>query len=373
MKKKQIFLNEVNHNNNKQQVKSILKKNLNIKAKEEIQKEILESIKQNMNNIKTNLCASKESINVNDKLNTQQKEDFINYNGENISMLSNNSGTDNNVNVNNVDKNKVSKNILINENPESKDKESNDNEFEIIPVKKNSDNLSRNLHLFDSSSTSNTYHKKINNISINKNNITEKNSEKSDKNTLKKNEAEIISFFWDIRLPSSYAFKFIENGFDDLNVIIEMEKTGIAISNKNLEDIGFSKAGERAKILIYLEDKAGVFPIILEKKILFKNKDNFNSLSKFLEEYDCSKFINNFKNNGYYNSELLFCQMLSREPITKDNIIKDFGIKEEYYINNILKGLEDKSQIYLKKLSKKNNNIDVNNISNFSCESCLIF
>ena len=62
-----------------------------------------------------------------------------------------------------------------------------------------------------------------------------------------------------------------------------MEKKGIAISNKNLEDIGFSKAGERAKILIYLEDKAGVFPRILEKKILFKNKDNFNRITLIVE------------------------------------------------------------------------------------------
>ena len=370
MKKHQIYLNEVNHNNKKHQVQNILRKNVNIKAKEEIQKEILELIKQNMNNIKTNLCNSKESINDNDKINTLQKEDFINYNGEKLSMQSNSSVLDSN--LNNVNKNKISKNILINENSGSKDKESNDSEFEKIPIKNNKDNLSRNIPLFDSSSTSNTYHKKINNISINKNNISEKNSEKSGKNTLKKNEAEIISFFWDIRLPSSYAFKFLENGFDDLNALIEKEKTGIAISDKKLEEIGFSKAGERAKIIIYLEDKAGAFPIILEKKILFKNKDNFNSLGKFLEEYGCSKFINNFKNNGYYNSELLFCQMLSREPITKDNIIKDFGIKEEYHINNILKGLEDKSKIYFKKLSKVNNNIDVNNLSNFSCESCLI-
>ena len=64
--------------------------------------------------------------------------------------------------------------------------------------------------------------------------------------------------------------------------------------------------------------------------------------------------------------------MLIREPINKNNIIKDLGIKDEYYINNILRGLEDESKKYLKKLKKIYNFFDLNYTNNYCCDSCLI-
>ena len=52
----------------------------------------------------------------------------------------------------------------------------------------------------------------------------------------------------------------LDNGFDDLEVLVNQTKNGIALSEKNLKDIGIKLKGDRAKILIHLEEKAGIFP-----------------------------------------------------------------------------------------------------------------
>ena len=197
----------------------------------------------------------------------------------------------------------------------------------------------------------------------------------SEKKDINKNETELTNFFWEINLPTEYAFKFIENGFDDLKILIEMTKSGIAISNQNLRNIGISKAGDRAKILIRLEEKAGIFPVDLEDKVVYNNNSKHNSLDNFLEKYNCNQYVNNFKRNGYYNIELLFCQMLIREPINRYILKNDLYITKEYDIKNILKGLEDGSKKYLEKLRKGSNNytLEVDSNNKYSCNSCLVF
>lgn len=157
-----------------------------------------------------------------------------------------------------------------------------------------------------------------------------------------------------------------------------MTKKASAISNQNLKDIGILKAGERAKILIHLEEIAGIFPFPLENNIIYSNNYNCNSLNtlnKFLEECNCIKYINNFILSGYWNSELLFSQMLSKVPINKEILSKDFNINNENDIDKIMKGLDDGSKNYISKLKTLNKNYysysKPNN--NYSCESCLIF
>ena len=94
-----------------------------------------------------------------------------------------------------------------------------------------------------------------------------------------------------------------------------------------------------------------------------------------LEEYNCKQYVNNFKRNGYYNIELLFCQMLIREPINRYILKNDLYITKEYDIKNILKGLEDGSKKYLEKLRKGSNNytLEVDSNNKYSCNSCLVF
>ncbi len=158
-----------------------------------------------------------------------------------------------------------------------------------------------------------------------------------------------------------------------------MTKTSIAITNQNLKDIGIKCPGHRAKILIHLEEKADIIPLYLEKDIIYNDKNiylNNNSLFKFCNEIGCQKYLNNFRRNGYFNSELLFSQMLTREPITKQMLIEDLGIVNEENINRIIKGLNEEGINYFKTLKKKNKNLKIfsdDKLYHNSCEACQIF
>ena len=363
-----IILNNLNSNKKKLLYNSFQK---NKDTNDKIKEEIFDLININMENIKHNLNNSKATIDIDNQLNTTDKENVINYNGENISIISKSISEINSEYEGNEESEKSLQNIFQYENSDN----NNDNDISIKEKY-----LARNLPIFDSNSTSNTYKRKNNNISINKinNKIQFSPESENNNNNIKKNESDLINFFWEINLPSSYAFNFIENGFDDLNILIQMTKKAIAISNQNLKDIGILKAGERAKILIHLEEIAGIFPFPLENNIIYSNNYNCNSLNtlnKFLEECNCIKYINNFILSGYWNSELLFSQMLSKVPINKEILSKDFNINNENDIDKIMKGLDDGSKNYISKLKTLNKNYysysKPNN--NYSCESCLIF
>ena len=280
------------------------------KLKEQIHNEIKDIINLKMDTIKINLNNSNDSICLG-KLDTIDKQNLMNYDGENISIISNSNFdlySDIENDSNSIEKDNEEKKVFIFQNsPIKRNLKSSysNNNNQKSPVRNLKDyNLSRNLPIFDSNSTSNTYkiHNK-NNISICKINKKIELFHMSEKKDINKNETELTNFFWEINLPTEYAFKFIENGFDDLKILIEMTKSGIAISNQNLRNIGISKAGDRAKILIRLEEKAGIFPVDLEDKVIYNNNSKHNSLDNFLEKYNCKQYVNNFKRNGYYNIE----------------------------------------------------------------------
>ena len=235
-----------------------------------------------------------------------------------------------------------------------------------------------NFSLYESTSTSNTYEK--NKLKFHQ----------SDAKYFKKNEEELIHFFDEINLPLNYAKKFIENGFDDLNIILNLTKTHIAISNQNLKDIGILNASHRAKILIHLEEKAEIIPYHLERSIIYNKNDSNSSnkimgekLSKFFDEINCEKYLNNFKLNGYFNIELLLTQMFIKQPINSEILKEDFYIDDEPSRNRIVNKLEIESRKYMKRLQKRNinkNNINDNtiitnedNMFHNPCEYCLIF
>ena len=237
--------------------------------------------------------------------------------------------------------------------------------------------LPNNFSLYESTSTSNTYEK--NKLKFHQ----------SDNKYLKKNEEELIHFFDEINLPLNYAKKFMENGFDDLNIILNLTKTSIAINNQNLKDVGILNASHRAKILIHLEEKAEIIPYHLERRIIYNKNGSHNrnkiigeKLSKFFNEINCEKYLNNFKVNGYFNIELLLTQMLTRQPINSEILKEDFFIEEELCRNRIVNKLEIESRKYMKRLQKRNlfnNNINNNIVTyedktfHYPCEYCLIF
>jgi hypothetical protein len=210
--------------------------------------------------------------------------------------------------------------------------------------------------------------------------------ENNNLNYSKKNESELIHFFNEISLPLNYAKKFIENGFDDLNIILHITKTGITITNQNLKDIGILNASHRAKILIHLEERAEIIPYHLERNIIYNKYDDYRDnniigerLFKFFNDIGCERYLNNFKINGYFNVELLLTQMLIRQPINSEILKEDFYVDNELCRNKIINKLEIESRKYMKRLPKKNLSNNINTINyedklfHNPCESCLIF
>ena len=198
---------------------------------------------------------------------------------------------------------------------------------------------------------------------------------------LKDKKMELSKFMLDIKLPKIYAKNLVENGFDDLEVLIMQTKNGTAISDNNLKDIGISSPGDRAKILIHLEEMAGNFPFLLEKNIIYSNKiEENNTLYKFLTSIKLAEYIKIFYKKGYYNVELLLIQMVSKYPINENILKNDFGINNIGVINRIIQNLSLCSEKYIKKLKNKTteNNYYKSceyNINPYvkTCDGCLIF
>lgn len=215
------------------------------------------------------------------------------------------------------------------------------------------------------------------------------NKEQLESPLLNNKEAKIISkkdqlfqFILEINLPKIYANYLLENGFDDLEVLISQARDGIALTDQHLKEIGITLPGERAKILIHLEELSGNFPFNLERNIIYSNKNVENkdsSLYIFFSSLNLEEYILKFKKSGYYNVELLYMQMISKYPITEDILINDFGLKNSEHIKKIMLNLKNRSQNYIHKLYKKNiddkNNRTIiyeNNPYRRSCETCNI-
>ena len=381
-------------------IKKLNEKNI----KEEIQNEIKDCINNDMDDMDL------------DGENGENKnfEQIQNFNGEKISIITesdiNSSNLNNNFNkysngnslyeskyintqqtiINESDYNEditpISKNIIL----FSKGKTNNSNNS-ITNSTFNSNKKNRKEIKFFSSS----FKKKsiTNNISVNPSYIqsltTCHSTNKENKelyNSLK--FSKIIEFITEINLPKEYANILIDNGFDNLDVLIYQAKHGIALTYENLRDIGIKKPGERIKILVHLDEISNNFNFYFPKKIFsddYEINNGFNTIKNFLEKIGMKKFLNNFIENGIYNVELLYIQMGSKQSLKKDILIDDLDINSND-AKKIFFKLYENSRNYINKmkiLNKRNikDYKDINNKSivyeennkNKSCDMCILF
>ena len=382
--------------------------------KEEIKNEVRDCINNDIDNIEINS-------------DTKNFEQIQNFNGEKISII-----TDSDINstslYNNFNKN--SNNNSIHENnkyfntQQTIINESDYNE-DISPIKKNiilfsknspNKNLfslnrqyyknnsnsnsvfnsnrknSREIKLFSSSLKKKSI---TNNISINPSyiqSLTTCNTTNKDNKDLYTSLkfSKIFEFITEINLPKEYANYLMDNGFDNLDVLIYQAKHGIALTYENLRDIGIKKPGERIKIMVHLEEISENFNFFFPKNIFldeFNEKNNYNSLKIFLDKIGMNKFLNNFLENGIYNSELLYIQMSTKQPLTDNILINDLGINRKDAKIFIIK-LKEISKNYINKIkimNKRNireiRDVNINNKSfiyeennkNKSCDMCILF
>ena len=192
--------------------------------------------------------------------------------------------------------------------------------------------------------------------SLNKEQIESPLLNNKDTKTFSKKD-QLFKFISEINLPEIYANYLLENGFDDLEVLILQAKDGLALTDQHLKEIGIALPGERAKILIHLEELAGNFPFNLESNIIYSNKSVENkdsSLYIFFSSLNLEEYISKFKNCGYNNAELLYIQMISKYPITEDFLKNDIGLNNTEHIKKIILNLKNRSENYIHKLYKKN-------------------
>ena len=172
-------------------------------------------------------------------------------------------------------------------------------------------------------------------------------------------------------------------------MLISQTKNGTAITDKLLKQIGIKIIGHRAKILVRLEELAGMFQFDIEENIVYacrQNEKMKDIFYKFLAMINLEEFLNNFVSNGYNNVELLLCQMLTTQPITDEMLENELNIKKIGYRTRLLNSLTTESKNYAIRLfNKRNSNIkesggniikyfqiDKNKDPN-TCETCFIF
>ena len=171
---------------------------------------------------------------------------------------------------------------------------------------------------------------------------------------IRKNDESLYQFLFEIRQENYYSI-MKSNGFDDIQLLLNQTKKGIAITDKQLKLSGINIPGDRAKILIRLQEKAGnfIFPVPKEVYYIYQNNNiddkNINKLKNWLSELKIGYYLENFIKNGYHSLELMMLQMESKNPIT-DEILKDeIGIDKIGHRSRIINKLnEDAKSIYNK-------------------------
>ena len=372
--------------------------------KNKIKSEVVDLIKKDMMNMNVNNISTFSGFSKNKNF-----DEIQNYNGEKISTILNDDTNNNisptskipnkmNIKIQNNEKNCNNTITIINDS-ESFDDISPKNINKII----NYDNNNKNINIISSESPKNIYFpspskKKECTSSIKSSYLQSLKtchtlSKEHELSPIYKNyktripklfnkKNEIIKFISEINLPQRYSEILIENGFDDLAVLTNQMKKGLALSYQNLKDIGINNPGDRAKILIHLEEISQNFDFVLENDVIYSNtipQEKTGSLYYFLLKLNLEEYFNNFIENGYNNAELLFIQMASKNPVTEDIIKNDLGIEKIGHLQRIMISLKEESKKYVGSLTKKENNDKNKNIIYEenpylnSCDACSIF
>ena len=238
--------------------------------------------------------------------------------------------------------------------------------------------------------TSNTIKKNILSPNINKkikdeNNLNIKSSNMASsfvtqsriKISNKKNNP-LIEFLSQINLLK-YLNDLDNNGFDDINLLIDEAKKGNIIKDQELKECGINIPGDRAKILIRIKEKANMFGFTLPKSVYYicqniddvENDQHIKDLNKWLSDIKVERYLINFLENGYHSIELLLMQMETENPLTTEILRDEIGIDKIGYRSRILNKLKEEGRNLNNKL--KTSALIVNNKGDDKNCECFIF
>ena len=169
------------------------------------------------------------------------------------------------------------------------------------------------------------------------------------------------------------------NGFEYINMILDDIKLGNYLTDEQLKSIGISIPGDRAKILIRLEEKSNLFDFNVSKNVYYclnnlekiKLDINIIKLNNWLKDIKLEQYLKSFIDNGYYSLELLLMQSLSKNPLNNDILKNELNIEKLGHRTRILNKLKEESKNYLSNL--KNSSVTFHAEENSKiCSECFI-
>ena len=164
------------------------------------------------------------------------------------------------------------------------------------------------------------------------------------------NQEKLLEFLKEIGMQQ-YGNILISEGFDDINLILKQMKEGFPILDDSLKELGISYPGDRAKILIRMQQVSGGFDFDFPfEQVFFKNN---LSIQRWLNKEGFPKYIHNFIDAGYQSLELLLIQMASKYKINEKILKNEIFIIDDEDRISILKSLENNSEKYVYELRKK--------------------
>ena len=178
----------------------------------------------------------------------------------------------------------------------------------------------------------------------------------------------LYKFLSEINLEKKYYILMNSNGFEDIDLLVEQErncKLNTSITNSALKEIGIYLPGDRAKILIHLEEKAGNYSFAIPKNVYYfledisniNNDENIKKIFEWLKVIKVENYLDNFIKCGYFSLELILMQMNSKNPINDDIIKDELGIKKVGHRARIINKLVEDGKIFWNKMKEKTINI----------------
>ena len=330
----------------------------------------IKSEKMHSKNPSSNIFGSKLDI-----FHSQNNDQGNQFNDSKMNTIDNNDNfIDFNDNFTNKEKETINPFLALSGNF-NKNKNMNINLNDNNPKRKTETSKTINRNILISNKILN---KEENNLNIKSSNMESSLITQSKLKTSHKKNNPLIEFLSQINLLK-YLNNLDNNGFDDINLLIEEAKKGDIIKDQELKEAGISVPGDRAKILIRIKEKANLFGFTVPKSVYYtlndwnniKNDQHIIDLNNWLSNLKVDRYLMNFLNNGYHSIELLLMQMETENPLTTQILRDEIGIDKIGYRSRILNKLKEEGRSLNNKL--KTSVLVVNNRGDDKNCECIIF